>query len=145
MYPVAVRDREEMRIESVYGNILPSAAEAAGFVLGTVAAYNTPSVKALGSRYARMGTSLGGGAIGTVTASKLGGPIFDYLRRKKIQDLRRSKGQPITDERDMSMYLQGKSPLFIGKGDVTRSANTLVENNGKVSAIKEKTLYTAGK
>ncbi len=140
MYPVAVRDREEMRVESVYGNILPSLTEMAGFAAGGIAAYNVPSARALDSK-ARIGVALGGAALGTVVSSKLGGPIFDYLRRKKIQEMRRAKGQPITDDRDMNMYLQGKSPLFIGKGDVTRSATNLASNGGKVSVERQATLY----
>ena len=140
MYPVAVRDREEMRVESVYGNILPSLTEMAGFAVGGMAAYNVPSARVLPGKQ-RLGVALGGAALGTVVSSKLGGPIFDYLRRKKIQEMRRSKGQPITDDRDMNMYIQGKSPLFIGKGDVSRAAMNLEANGGKVSVERQATLY----
>lgn len=135
MYPVAVRDAEEMRTESVYGNILPAMAELGGFALGAAVGYNAPSAKALDSR-ARAGIGLGGAALGTVVASKVTSPIFDYLRRKKIQQYRRNTGQPIADQRDLNMYIQGKSPVFIGKGDVSRPAKNLYDNDGKVSVTR---------
>ena len=132
MYPVAVRDSTEMRTEAVYGNILPAAAELGGFVLGTALGYNAPGTAGMSFR-SRAGIGIGGGAIGTVAASKLSAPIFDYLRRKKIQEHRRNLGDPIVDQRDMHMYLNGRSPMFIGSGDVSGAAKRFAANGGKIS------------
>jgi hypothetical protein len=126
MYPAAVRDSQEMRLEAVYGNILPTMSEVGGLALGALGGYY--AAKGLDQK-TMIGTMFGGAAMGGLAAAKIGGPAFDYLKRSKIQNHRRLQGTPIVDRRDVDMYLVGKVKLPLSKGSVSNSAQRLKDNN----------------
>lgn len=133
LYPVSVRDREEMRVESVYGNILPAATEFAGGVIGTAigAAKFKPwsNGETRAETAALMSGVAGAGIIGAKVMGTASSPIFDYIRRKKIQDIRRRKGEPIIDENDINMYRAGKAPVAIQRGAGLRAVESTLDSS----------------
>lgn len=133
LYPVAVRDRDEMRVESVYGNILPAASEFAGGLIGLgigAAAFKPwkPGTSRTETATLMSGTA-GAGIIGAKVLGTAASPIFDYIRRKKIQDIRRKKGQPILDDNDIGMYRAGKSPVPISRGAGLRAVESTLDSS----------------